>query len=219
MTTSEDSPLIHAWLRARSIARRLPAPVPEGGGLRLETNSPAETCRYVFATPEPRFFHLAKTITASRVFLKLCTTPETMRALLPHPWEVLELDYLMTPEAEIRIDASQHAGYTLQVDVEERVICARAITNDGALAASGFAAEHEGTFVYDRISVEVAHRRRGLGRRIMAALATARRDPRSQQVLVATEQGCALYESLGWRVRSPFSTAGIPTGTTGQTCP
>jgi GNAT superfamily N-acetyltransferase len=184
--------------------------VPEGGGLRLETSSPAETRRYVFATPEPRFFHLAKSITASRVFLKLCTTPETMRALLPPPWEVLEPGYMMTPEAEVRTDASLPAGYTLQLDVEDRVICARVITNDGALAASGFAAEHEGIFVYDRITTEAAHRRRGLGSRIMAALATARRDPRSRQVLVSTEEGRVLYESLGWRVRSPFSTAGIP---------
>jgi hypothetical protein len=210
MTTSEDPPLIYAWLRARSIVRRLPAPVAEGGGLRLETNSPAETRRYVFATPEPRFFHLAGTITASRVFLKLCTTSEAMRALLPQPWEVLEPGYLMTPEVEVRSDASLHAGYTLRVEVEDRVICARVIASDGSLAASGFAAEHEGTFVYDRISTEAAHRRRGLGTHVMAGLATARRDPRCQQVLVSTPEGRALYESLGWRVRSPFSTAGIP---------
>jgi GNAT superfamily N-acetyltransferase len=210
MTTSEDSPLIYAWLRARAVVRRLPAPVPEGGGLRLETNSPAETRRYVFATPEPRFFDLARTITASRVFLKLCATPEAMRALLPHPWEVLEPGYLMTPEVEVRNHASLHAGYTLRVEVEDRVICARVIANDGTLAASGYAAEHEGIFVYDRISTEAAHRRRGLGTHIIAALASARRDPRCLQALVSTEEGRALYESLGWRVRSPFSTAGIP---------
>jgi GNAT superfamily N-acetyltransferase len=209
---TDDPSLIYAWLRARSVARRMPLPAPEGGGLRLETGSEAETRRYVFAAPEPRFFELAETIVAPRVFLKLCATGEAMRALLPDRWEVLPLEYLMTLDTALRDDAARDARYTMQVDVDDGVVCARAIASDGAIAATGFAAEHEGIFVYDRISTEGAHRRRGLGTRVMAALATARRDPRSVHVLVATEEGRALYESLGWRVRSPFCTAGIPEG-------
>lgn len=65
--------------------------------------------------------------------------------------------------------------------------------------------------IYDRIVTEPAHQRRGLGRAVMHALqAIARAHGRHANVLVASAQGRALYETLGWRLHAPWATAVIP---------
>lgn len=51
-----------AWLAGRSIARGLPLPVAVHGGMRVDTASPEEACRYVFAGPEPGLAALASSI-------------------------------------------------------------------------------------------------------------------------------------------------------------
>ncbi|WP_404969369.1 GNAT family N-acetyltransferase [Sphingomonas sp. PP-CC-1A-547] len=86
---------------------------------------------------------------------------------------------------------------------------ARIFSNGGALAASGYAAETNSVFVYDRIITEPAHRRRGLGRALMQTLHDARQSANSRELLVATEDGRALYSALGWETISPYSTASI----------
>ena len=79
----------------------------------------------------------------------------------------------------------------------------------GALAASGYAAETEHIFIYDRIVTAPEHQRRGLGRLLMATLHEAKLDAAKPERLVATEEGRALYESLGWRTLSVFSTGSV----------
>ena len=78
------------------------------------------------------------------------------------------------------------------------------------MMASGDAAEFAGVFVYDRIRTEEPFRRRGLGRALIAALGRERRSPESREILVATEQGRALYLTLGWRDYAPYTTGVIP---------
>jgi hypothetical protein len=45
---------------------------------------------------------------------------------------------------------------------------------------------------------------------VMTALCSARRSPDALQVLVATPDGRALYETMGWSVHSPYATVFIP---------
>jgi GNAT superfamily N-acetyltransferase len=78
---------------------------------------------------------------------------------------------------------------------------------DGTLAASGYAAETSEAFVFDRIVTAPAHRRRGLGAGVMAALRAMRSRHDVPELLVATEEGRCLYQRLGWRVLSPYATA------------
>jgi GNAT superfamily N-acetyltransferase len=101
-------------------------------------------------------------------------------------------------------------AYQIEVSQQGLVIAARAYAPDGSIAASGYAAEYDGTFVFDRIATQPAHRRRGLGSAIMAALGSMKRSDVTTSVLVATEDGRALYSALGWIVRSPYSTIAIP---------
>ena len=105
-------------------------------------------------------------------------------------------------------------GYALHVEddaVRARQAHVHVHADDGSVAASGHLALDERFAIYDRIVTDPAHQRRGLGRAVMHALqALARAHGRHANVLVATAEGRALYESLGWRLHAPWATAVIP---------
>jgi GNAT superfamily N-acetyltransferase len=201
---------LKGWLTARSMARGLPPPVADHGGWRVDTNLPTEARRFVFAHAGEPLRALAESIVAPLIFLKLCGSEATMRALVPAQWQIQGGSYLMTCERQIVGPTRLEARYRVDVSRSGPVTAVRIVTGDDELAASGFAAEAEGMFVYDRIVTEPAHRRRGLGILVMTTLGAARRHAASKQVLVATEDGKALYSALGWTVPSPYTSAFIP---------
>ncbi|MCC2972183.1 GNAT family N-acetyltransferase [Massilia sp. IC2-476] len=178
--------------------------------MRVDTASIEETCRYVFAGPAPGLVALAASIRAPRTFIKMCGRGEELLALAPPGWELQPGGYLMTHAGQDRAPPPLAPGYRLELRQEGPAILARIHAEDGALAASGYAAEYGGAFVFDRIATYAAHRRRGLGSAMIAALAARQRSPAARRVLVATEDGRALYAALGWRVASPYSTIVIP---------
>jgi len=82
---------------------------------------------------------------------------------------------------------------------------------DGEVAATGRIAFPGELAVYDRIRTHDDHRRKGLARSIMKRLESishARGIRRA--ALVATPDGRALYEPLGWQLHSLYTTAVIP---------
>lgn len=204
-----DGRTLRAWLSARSIARGLPAPVADRGGFRVDTDSDEEVRRWVFAQAEPGLVDLANTITRPRHVLTLCGEAEELRSMLPAVWRLRPPGYFMqaggTPD-----ERALPVGYVIETGRRGAVTVVRVISNTGETAASGYAAETRDAFIYDRIVTVPEHRRRGLGRSVMAALRRARRDHGIPDLLVATEDGRALYESLGWRTLSAYSTASIP---------
>jgi GNAT superfamily N-acetyltransferase len=204
-----DPLLVKGWLTARSIARGLPAPVDDSGGWRVDTHLPTETRRYVFANVTGGLQKIAESISSPLIFLKLCGSEAAMRAALPPRWTILTSSYFMTLDGEAYGPRTLPPGYEMEIYQINAVIAARVLTKDGALAASGYAAEAEGVFVYDRIVTEPPHRRRGLGSAVMQALGARRRSNDARQALVATEEGRGLYRTLGWAVRSPYTTAVI----------
>lgn len=183
-------------------------PIPEHGGFRVNTNSDAEIARWVFSEIGAGVEELARTIVEPRYFLKLCGAAEELRAVLPKVWELHASSYFMRaikkPPARRLPD-----GYAIEVSRIGAVIEARITSETGVLAASGYAAEARGVFIYDRIVTERAHRRKGLGHVLMCALHDTRQQPANPELLVATEDGRALYSTLGWETISPYSTASI----------
>lgn len=202
-----DPALVAAWLTARSVARGLPAPVADRGGWRVNTDSETETCRWVFAQPCDGIAQVAASVLAPRQFIKLCGDAETLRAALPSGWQVRASGWFMA-SGPASAAPTLPSGYTLLIDPNGPAATAQIRAPDGSIAASGHCAETADAFVYDRIETAEAHRRRGLGRAIMAALRTQRRS--APELLVATEAGRQLYETIGWRVLSPYSTAALP---------
>lgn len=203
-----ETGLIGKWLRARSICHGLPPPVADRGGWRLDTAQPGELRRYVFGAPCDGLRELGETVVIPRVYLKLCGGAEELRALLPSRWHLDEPRHVMVA-GEWPAAASLPAGYTLRLTRVGVVTTAHVATDDGGIAASGYAAEWGGVFIYDRIETAPAHRRRGLAACVMQALRQARRDTHATEILVATTAGQALYASLGWHTISPYSTAFI----------
>ncbi|MBA2919486.1 N-acetyltransferase [Sphingomonas sp. MAH-20] len=201
-----DPALVAAWLAARSISRGLPLPVPDHGGLRVETRSDTESRRHVFARPAPGLADLGRAIDDPLAVLKLCAPPELMAHLLPSRWSVERTGSLMTCDSLMPLRPVP-AGYRLDLRPDSGAVRGLIRAADNMVAASGHAVERDGVFAFDRIVTEGPHRRRGLGAALMVGLAGARADPASRFVLVATAEGRALYESLGWQVLTPYSTA------------
>ena len=203
-----DPVFLEAWLSARSVARGLPLPVPDYGGFRVDTMSDEEIARWVFPTTGAGLHTLAHTITEPRHLLKLCGGSDELRAALPPTWGLHAQRYFMRaigkPSARRLPD-----GYVIEVKHAGAVLEVRIMSETGDLAASGFAAETGGVFVYDQIVTQPEHRRRGLGHVLMRTLHDARQHPGNPELLVATEDGRALYETIGWKTISPYSTASI----------
>jgi GNAT superfamily N-acetyltransferase len=188
----------------------LPQPVSDRGGYRVDTNSEKEVCRWVFAGPDQGIEDLGLAIREPRHLLKLCGTTRELAGALPRGWIVDGGNWLMEFEAEPARIRPLPSGYRLEDRSNGAVIRVEIRTKEGELAAGGYAAETADAFVYDRIVTEVRHRRRGLGRALIAALGSRRRSNSARQLLVATEEGEKLYSSLGWRILSPYSTAYLP---------
>lgn len=192
------------WVAARSVARLLPAPVADRGAWRVETGSATETRRYFYARPVVDIRALAAEIDTPLIFLKLADSADVMASLLPAGWQTIGDTWMMSgprppmprPDPSYRIEATGDVARA-EVTIRDR---------DGALAARGYGASVGGVFAYDRIVTEDAHRRRGLGRVVMAALG-AFAEPGAVHVLAATAMGRPLYESIGWQVRSDYTTA------------
>ena len=204
-----------AWIRGWAITREVAPPVAHADGFRIEVGQPRQAARYVFRHASPTLRELGETIVQPWVFLKAAAGTDELRALLPAHWRLEPEGTLMTcGDATFSGSAALAPGYALhtrdaaartrRADVEVRA-------SDGSLAASGHLALDERFAIYDRIVTEPAHQRRGLGRAVMHALqALARAHGRRANVLVASTQGRALYETLGWRAHAPWSTAVIP---------
>jgi hypothetical protein len=204
---SVDLRLLGDWLEGRSLARELPGPISEFGGFRVDTGSQKEVCRWVFAKAEPGLKELASAISASRHLLKLCGTPAKLAALLPARWGVEQTGCFMTTECDAAPLKNLPPGYRTGVVSNGAVSRVEIRDGNDELAASGYAAETRTAFVYDRVETDLAHRRRGLGRAVMAALGQCRRSKSTRQLLVATLEGEKLYAALDWRTLSPYSTA------------
>jgi len=130
--------------------------------------------------------------------------------MLPRRWVLQADSYVMTCAGSFKSDLRLPDGYAMQLSTAGPVASVKILADDGTLAANGHAAAYDGVFIYDRIATDAAHRRLGLGRAVMSALQTARRETSSTQILVATAEGRALYASLGWVLHAPYCTAVIP---------
>jgi GNAT superfamily N-acetyltransferase len=178
--------------------------------MRVDTASPNEFRRYVFAGPDPGIRELAASIRTPRTFIKMCGPGDQLLAMAPAGWELQPCGYLMTHDAGFEPAVSLPPGYRLEVSSQGGCFSATCFSEDDTIAASGNAAGHGRAFVFDRISTHPEHRRRGLGKALMFALGAMRTSAHTVRVLVATEEGRTLYSSIGWDVVSAFSTIVIP---------
>jgi len=181
------------------------------GGHHVTVGLPQQRARYVFATiPHGDLTRLAGEITEPWIFLKVCEPAATLDAVWPHGWVAQPEGFMMTVDLARSVRPDLPPGYRLVLS-EDSSIVATVLDGQGAVAASGRASLAAGHATFDQIVTDENHRRRGLGRAVMAALSEAAlvRDIR-RGILVATPIGRQLYEALGWRLHAHFATAVIP---------
>lgn len=203
-----NNDLLCAWLTARSAARGLDAPVPDRGGFRVDTNSDNEICRWVFRHPCEGLRELGRSLLGPGYLLKMCGSGEDLLAQLPETWTLQPPRYFMIAAKPFHLPMKAlPTGYSLVIDTVGLVASVEIRSPEGVLAARGYAAAAAGVFVYDRIETQPEHRRLGLGTAIMRALGDARDAADGLDLLVATDDGRKLYDTLGWRSLSDYSTA------------
>ncbi|KOU90371.1 GNAT family acetyltransferase [Streptomyces sp. XY593] len=202
--------LIRRWLNGWTAARSLPEaePVePAGDGLRSNCDQPGREVE-VFALradeqPES-LVRLAAAVAAARR-----TTWLTVPTLRPSTVEAVVaaagLELVHRSEWFMTIDLTEHpqhqpaAPYKREVRTEGPVTVVSLHGPSGDVAARGAIAVLGVDAIADRIETDPAHRRRGLGRALMSALADAAVAQGARTgLLIASEEGQRLYSSLGW---------------------
>lgn len=199
---------VRAWVDGWTVSRGTPPPVTEPWGLRVDVGLPGHVARHIVPVPTPAIIRrLTSAITEPGTWLKLCAPAELIAPWLPPGWAIDPPEYLMTATLT-REEAAAPPGYNLAVTTRSGVTVARLLTDAGEIAARGQLATAGRAAVVDHVETAEAHRRRGLGGIVIKTLAaTAVARGATTGVLVATPEGRKLYESLGWRLRSPMTAA------------
>lgn len=207
-----DPNILEKWLTGWSLSRGLPLPVKSGSGFRVDVGWPEQKARYVFPGFTNEFTDLANTITEPWVFLKVCAPADVIKDRIPSQWVLQPPGFMMTcfktmssPERALTDE------YILDVKNEVPVSIAKILTIHGDIAAIGRLVFVDDFVIYDRIETDTLHRRKGLATIILKTLETiAISRGKTKAVLVATEAGKALYETLGWTLYAPYTSVVIP---------
>jgi GNAT superfamily N-acetyltransferase len=191
--------MLDAWVHGWAISRNTPAPVRIRAGYRIDVGLPGHQVRYVLPSYDDELVGRAH---RPDTWLKI-----RGQVSLGEPWQVQPPEYLMTREltaTPVTVAEPYELRSARRGSIVEVVVTAA----DGSVAARGKAALTGQAAVFDQIETDPRHRRRGLGRTVMGALsAAAQYAGATTGVLVATEDGRALYTALGWTLDSPLTAA------------
>ncbi len=202
--------LVETFARGWSVTRGVPAPVADGGALRIETGLADEHRRYVFCAPTKMIGALAAQIDTAMILIKAPMPPAEVAAQLPPHWHVERTGTMMTADLLPEVMGPLPAGIGLAAHWQGAVHFVNLTDAAGEAIGRGRMTLIDAHALHDRIAVDERHQRRGLGRAIMQALgAEARRHGIDRGLLTATDAGRALYETLGWHARAPWTTAQI----------
>ncbi|WP_030671560.1 GNAT family N-acetyltransferase [Streptomyces sp. NRRL B-1347] len=200
--------LVRTWAAGWAVSRRTPPPVELPWGIYLDVGSAGQVGRHVlpYAT-ESVVRAAAASASVPDTWLKVPGEPAEIEPWLPEGWVVdkEECGYLMSADLRATHPAVPD-GYAVSVETHDGVTFVRVHDETGAPAARGQMAVLGEATVVDRVVTEEAHRRRGLGSCVMGVLADeALARGAGLGVLGATDDGHALYETLGWKLRAPLT--------------
>ncbi|MFP3831629.1 GNAT family N-acetyltransferase [Chryseobacterium sp. SIMBA_028] len=204
--------LLRKWLTAWSLSRKLPLPIQFISGFKVEVSEEKQKQRYVFSEPNEDFFELSHTIDEAWVYLKVCTGLDHFIKNISEKWQIQPQGYMMCCFHPMNIPDSKLAdGYNLEYSDDGSVFTVQIIAENGELASIGRIVLVDDLAVYDRIVTDEKHRRKRLASCVIKEL---EKIALSKEVfnnfLVATEEGRLLYENLGWKVYSLYTSFVIP---------
>jgi GNAT superfamily N-acetyltransferase len=208
--TFDLAPTAAAWTKGWTLTRNKSAPLRRHYGYQIDLGLPDHLQRHVVIDNDAdQLRKLIGDLRTPGTWRKVCAAVEDVAPLLHERWQVQEPEYLMAVTlGEAAVPTTD--GYRLSLSTSDEVTQAEFRDRNGELAAKGHVAHHDGTATFDQIVTEPAHQRKGLGRAIMAALTNqAIAHGARTGVLVATQQGQALYQTIGWTLVSPVVAAVI----------
>jgi GNAT superfamily N-acetyltransferase len=207
-----SSDIVEKWVKAWSISREVPLPVKFKSGLKVDVGFEKQKTRYVFTELNNDFIQLSKDIDEPWVFLKVCSPPSEIKKHISKKWIIQPQGYMMSCFHPMTIaDISLHNNYKLEITNNDSTSVIRIVTQKGEVASTGRIIIVDELAVYDRIVTDVNHQRKGLGTFLMKELEKiALSKGASKNFLVATEEGKSLYETLGWKLYSLFTSIVIP---------
>lgn len=207
-----SSDLLEKWLKAWSLSRNLSLPVQYKSGFKVKVGDEKQKERYIFSEPNKDFFQLSRTIDEPWIYLKVCSGPDLFINNIPEKWQLQPQGYMMNCSHPMNIQQlNLPEGYIVEYSNEDYMFIVKIITQKGEQAAIGRVIFVDDLAVYDRIVTEENHRRKGLASFIIKEL---EKNAVSKNIfknfLVATENGKLLYETLGWKVYSLYTSVVIP---------
>ncbi len=204
------APTATAWAKGWTLTRNKASPISQAYGCKIDLGLPENLERHVVVDDDTEILReLTGSLQTPGTWLKVCAPAEKVSPLLHKHWQVQAPEYLMAVALKDAA-AGTHDGYLLSLSISGEVSEAELRDMDGQLAAKGRVAHSDGVATFDQIVTEPTHQRKGLGRVIMATLVNAAiAQQASVGVLVATEQGRALYQAIGWTLVSPVTAAVI----------
>ncbi|MFC9889011.1 GNAT family N-acetyltransferase [Streptomyces pilosus] len=206
--------LIRRWLTGWTVARSLPGAEPAGSagdGLRSECRQPGREVE-VFALRADEdpgsVTRLAAAVAAARQVTWL-TVPTLRPGAVESAVDAAGLELHRRSEWLMTTDLTGHprhapaAPYGIEARTEGPVTEVTLRGPTGEVAARGTVAVVGADATADRVETDPEHRRRGLGRAVMGALAEAALAQGARTgLLLASEEGQRLYSSLGWHHRA-----------------
>jgi GNAT superfamily N-acetyltransferase len=208
---SADPELLATWTRGWARTRGAPAPVRDGASWRIDVGQPDQIARYIFSRADDAVSEAGARIDQPFVLLKVCAEPGRVAPLLGPRWSVNRTGWMMTGDQAMGAPGPLAEGFRLAIDRDQGVTFARLMAADGEEAARGRMVVLDGRIIFDRIATAPEHRRRGLATWLLRRLEVDGREQGGRDgVLVATDEGRALYATLGWTVHAPYTTAAIP---------
>ncbi|WP_030861678.1 GNAT family N-acetyltransferase [Streptomyces sp. NRRL F-2747] len=213
MPFAHTAEAVRAWVHGWSASRGAAEPESAAWGFTIDVGLHGHVMRHVLhSADESTVRAVTGDATAPGVWLKAFVPPETLEPWLAPGWHLAGgAGYLMAaplPVAAGRAPGRAPAGYRMNTWTRDGVTRALVRTADGAFAARAQIAVTGRTAVVDQVETDPAHQRRGLGRLVMAGLTEAAAEQGATAgVLGATPEGRALYETMGWRVLAPLTSA------------
>ncbi|MFJ9716473.1 GNAT family N-acetyltransferase [Streptomyces sp. NPDC101213] len=207
--------VVRAWVDGWVVSRGAAPPVREPWGFTVDVGQPAHVSRHVLAAvgdgvEEETVRGVADGVRGAGVWLKVFQDPALVGDWLGEGWWTdPEPGWLMTAPLPARTGHTRVPdGYGLSRWTRGGVTRVLVTAPDGSFAARGQVAPTGATAVVDQVETAPAHRRRGLGGLVVRLLAErAAAEGAETGVLAGTPAGRALYESLGWTVTAPLTSA------------
>jgi GNAT superfamily N-acetyltransferase len=199
------------YCAAREYAR--PTPATLASALWLDVGKADQAGRFILGNASGEVVAAAfAAVEAPHIYVDIAAPRAAILPHIPPRWQLRDAMWLMANGFEIA-PTRPTPDFKIEIDESDNRFEVVARHADESLAARGVIGIHGSTAVYDQIVTEPQFGRRGLGSAIMAELGRLAADCGvTDCLLVATADGKALYERLGWKLRGDIVSVISPPG-------